>query len=116
MNATINTYGTVLRSLTRTCAGDRTESASWGIRYAVHAGEQGWIALNHEDAELAVLLGAVVVAIEEDPLPPTPPTTKERYDAEAKAIGKSGVATRQNVYACLTGCAGSQKAPTAIHA
>src|SRR3546814_6690299 len=105
MNATINTYGTVLRSLTRTRAGDRTESASWGLRYAAHAGEHVLIALNPEDAELAVLLGAVVVAIEEDPLPPTPPTTKERYAAAVKAIRKSGVAIRQNVSACCSGCA-----------
>src|SRR3546814_3638625 len=100
MNATINTYGTVLRSLTRTRAGDRTESASWGIRYAVHAGEQSWIALDRNDAELAALLGAAIVDIEEDPLPPT---TKERYAAAVKAIRKSGVAIRQNVQACCSG-------------
>src|SRR3546814_20331858 len=99
MNATINTYGTVLRSLTRTRAGDRTESASWGIRYAVHAGEQDCIALNHEDAELAVLLGAVVVAIEEDPLPPTQPTTKEPSAAARTAIRKSAVALRPHASA-----------------
>lgn len=98
----IETTGTVLRSLTRTRAGDRTESASWGIVYAVHAGEQGWIALDVKDAELAALLGAVIVKIEEDP---KPPTTKERYAAAVKAIRKSGVAIRQNVQACCPGCA-----------
>lgn len=103
----IETTGTVLRSLTRTRAGDRTESASWGIVYAVHAGEQGWIALDVKDAELAALLGAVIVKIEEDP---KPPTTKERYAAAVKAIRKSGVAIRQNVQACCPGCAEPFKA------
>lgn len=99
MSTTINTYGTVLRSLTRDRNGD---AASRFAQHAVHAGEQGWIALEAKDAELAVLLGAVIVKIEEDP---KPPTTKERYAAAVKAIRKSGVAIRQNVQACCGGCA-----------
>lgn len=104
MNATINTYGTVLRSLTRDRSGAQMLRNA-RERYAVHAGEQGWIALIEEDANLAVLLGFTIVKIEEDPLPPTPPTTKERYAAAVKAIRKSGVAIRQNVQACCSGCA-----------
>lgn len=99
MTNTISTYGTVLRSLTRDRSGD---AASRFAQHAVHAGEQGWIALEAKDAELAVLLGAVIVKIEEDP---KPPTTKERYAAAVKAIRKSGVAIRQNVQACCGGCA-----------
>lgn len=99
MSTTINTYGTVLRSLTR----DRDGHAGTRfMNHAVHAGEQGWIALDRQDAELAVLLGVVIVKIEEDP---KPPTTKERYAAAVKAIRKSGVAIRQNVQACCRGCA-----------
>src|SRR3546814_2569579 len=102
MNATINTYGTVLRSLTRDRSGAQMMRNA-RERYAVHAGEQGWIALIEEDANLAVLLGFTIVKIEEDPLPPKPPTTKERYAAAVKAIRKSGVSIRQNVQACCSG-------------
>ncbi len=98
----INTTGTVLRSQARDRAGELTPRGSWAASYAVHAGEQGWLALNAQDAELAILLGFTVAAIEENPLPPT---TKERYAAAVKAIRKSGVAIRQNVMACCRGCA-----------
>ena len=98
MTNTISTYGTVLRSLTRDRAGDKSTREP----YAVHAGEQGWIALTVNDAGLAVLLGAVIVSIEEDPLPPT---TKERWTTAIKAARKAGVAVRQNVSGCCNGCA-----------
>lgn len=101
MTNNINTYGTVLRSLTRDRNGSQMLRNA-RERYAVHAGEQGWIALIREDAELAVLLGAVIVAIEEDPLPPT---TKERWNTAIKAARKAGVAVRQNVSGCCNGCA-----------
>lgn len=101
MNTTINTTGTVLRSLTRDRKG-APMLRNARERYAIHAGEQGWVALIREDAELAELLGFTIVAIEEDPLPPT---TKERYVAAIKAIRKSGVSIRQNVSACCPGCA-----------
>lgn len=101
MTNNISTYGTVLRSLTRDRNG-ATTGRNARERFAVHAGEQGWICLTREDANLAILLGAVIVAVEEDPLPPT---TKERYAAAVKAIRKSGVSIRQNVSACCRGCA-----------
>lgn len=94
----ISTYGTVLRSLTRDRSGQtpiRREA------YAVHAGEQGWIALNREDAELASLLGTVIVAIEEDPLPLTP---RERWNLAIKAARKTGVKIQQNIPGCCNGC------------
>lgn len=98
----IITTGTVLRSQAPNRKGDLTSPMTSYERYAVHAGEQGWIALTAADAELAVLLGFKVAKIEEDPLPPT---TKERYAAAVKAIRKSGVTIRQNVSACCRGCA-----------
>jgi hypothetical protein len=103
MTNNINTYGTVLRSQAPARNGEKSTREP----YAVHAGEQGWIALTSTDAELASLLGFTVVKIEEDPLPPT---TKERYAAAVKAIRKSGIAIRQNVQACCNGCAEPFKA------
>ena len=97
----IKVTGTVLRSQAPARDGLPTPPKSF-IVHAVHAGEQGWIALGQKDAELAVLLGFEVAAIIEDPLPPT---TKERYAKAVKAIRKSGVAIRQNVSACCRGCA-----------
>lgn len=100
----MNTTGTVLRSQ----APDRDGNPSNRFAreaYAVHAGEQGWIALNEDDARLAELLGFPIAKIEEDPLPPKPATTKERWGNAIKALRKSGVATRQNVAACCQGCA-----------
>src|SRR3546814_13827371 len=96
----VTTTGTVLRSQAPNRNGEQTRRNSIG--YAVHAGEQGWIALNREDANLAQMLGFKVAAIEEDPLPPT---VKERYAAAVKAVRKSGVSIRQNVQACCGGCA-----------
>src|SRR3546814_5043845 len=90
----VTTTGTVLRSQAPNRNGEQTRRNSIG--YAVHAGEQGWIALNREDANLAQMLGFKVAAIEEDPLPPT---VKERYAAAVKAVRKSGVSIRQNVQA-----------------
>lgn len=101
MTNTISTYGTVLRSLTRDRAGRTTTRNSLNA-YAVHAGEQGWICLDRADAEFAILLGFVIVAVEEDPLPPT---TKERWNTAIKAARKAGVAVRQNVSGCCNGCA-----------
>ena len=101
MTNTISTYGTVLRSLTRDRSGAKM-ARNARERYAVHAGEQGWIALIREDAELASLLGFVIVAIEEDPLPPT---AKERWNTAIKAARKAGVSIRQNVSGCCNGCA-----------
>lgn len=98
----IKTTGTVLRSQAPNREGVLTAPGSWAFSYAVHAGEQGWVSLNAKDAELVVLLGFEVAAIEEDPLPLT---TKERYAAAVKAIRKSGVSIRQNVSACCRGCA-----------
>src|SRR3546814_14478498 len=91
MNITtqVTTTGTVLRSQAPNRNGEQTRRNSIG--YAVHAGEQGWIALNREDANLAQMLGFKVAAIEEDPLPPT---VKERYAAAVKAVRKSGVSIR----------------------
>lgn len=106
MTNNISTYGTVLRSLTRDRNG-ATTGRNARERFAVHAGEQGWICLTREDANLAVLLGAVIVAVEEDPLPPT---TKERWNTAIKAARKAGVTIRQNVQACCTGCAEPFKA------
>lgn len=101
MNTTINTTGTVLRSLTRDRKG-APMLRNARERYAIHAGEQGWVALIREDAELAELLGFTIVAIEEDPLPPT---TKERWTKAIKAARKAGVSIRQNASGCCNGCA-----------
>lgn len=98
----IITTGTVLRSQAPNRRGDLTDPMTSYERYAVHAGEQGWIALTGSDAELAALLGFPIAKIEEDPLPPT---TKERWAKAVKALRKSGVATRQNVSSCCQGCA-----------
>lgn len=98
----IKTTGTVLRSQATNREGVLTAPDSWSYRYAVHAGEQGWMALERKDAELAELLGFTVAEIQEDP---KPPTVKERYAAAVKAVRKSGVAIRQNVQACCGGCA-----------
>lgn len=98
----IKTTGTVLRSQAPNRKGEPSGGAFAREAYAVHAGEQGWIALDSRDAELALLLGFKVAAIEEDP---KPPTTQDRYAAAVKAIRKSGVAIRQNVSACCRGCA-----------
>lgn len=96
----IITTGTVLRSQ----APGRDGLASTYERYAVHAGEQGWIALTSNDAELSALLGFKVAAIEEDPEPPKPLTARQRWNLAIKAIRASGVAFQQNIAGCCNGC------------
>lgn len=102
MTNNINTTGTVLRSQAPNRKGEPSGTGFGREGFAVHAGEQGWIALDSRDAELAILLGFKVAAIEEDP---KPPTTKERWTKAVKAARKAGVAIRQNVSGCCNGCA-----------
>src|SRR3546814_11003473 len=94
----VTTTGTVLRSQAPNRNGEQTRRNSIG--YAVHAGEQGWIALNREAANLAQMPGFKVAAIAEDP---RPPTLKERYSASRKPFPTAGRPIRTDRQACRGG-------------
>lgn len=97
----MNTTGTVLRSQVTEY---RRTSTEYGTRFFVNAVRIGEkiVGLTGADALLVEMLGHDVLAIEEDPLPPT---TKERWAKAIKAARKAGVAIRQNVSSCCRGCA-----------
>lgn len=72
-------------------------------RFAVRTASGDLMGISGQEADLLAAIGTVdVLAVEDDPKPPTP---RERWNAALKAARKAGVAVQQNIAGCCYGCA-----------